>query len=60
MGSASPLPRVKTKKEKRDVCNKARTSFSGGIEARLQVLYSIRSERLLMEELNYDLLFRWY
>ncbi len=26
----------------------------------LQVLYSIRSERLLMEELNYDLLFRWY
>jgi transposase len=26
----------------------------------LQVLYSTRSERLLMEELNYDLLFRWF
>ena len=26
----------------------------------LQVLYSIRSERLLMEELRYNLLFRWF
>src|SRR5499425_1665351 len=26
----------------------------------LQVLYSTRSERLLMEELNYNLLFRWF
>jgi transposase len=26
----------------------------------LQVFYSIRSERLLMEELNYNLLFRWF
>jgi len=26
----------------------------------LQVLYSIRSERLLMEELQYNLLFRWF
>jgi transposase len=26
----------------------------------LQVLYSIRSERILMEELNYNLLFRWF
>lgn len=26
----------------------------------LQVLYSVRSERLLMEELNYNLLFRWF
>lgn len=26
----------------------------------LQVLYSIRSERQLMERLNYDLLFRWF
>ena len=26
----------------------------------LQILYSIRSERLLMEELNYNLLFRWF
>ena len=26
----------------------------------LQVLYSRRSERLLMEELNYNLLFRWF
>ena len=26
----------------------------------LQGLYSIRSERLLMEELNYNLLFRWF
>ena len=26
----------------------------------LQVLYSIRSERLLMEELDYNLLFRWF
>ena len=26
----------------------------------LQVLYTIRSERLLMEELNYNLLFRWF
>jgi transposase len=26
----------------------------------LQALYSIRSERLLMEELNYNLLFRWF
>lgn len=26
----------------------------------LQVFYSVRSERLLMEELNYNLLFRWF
>src|SRR6185436_15044535 len=26
----------------------------------LQVMYSIRSERLLMEQLNYNLLFRWF
>src|SRR5215467_7916368 len=26
----------------------------------LQVLYSVRSERLLMEHLNYNLLFRWF
>ena len=26
----------------------------------LQVLYSVRSERLLMEDLNYNLLFRWF
>src|SRR5437879_11823363 len=26
----------------------------------LQMLYSIRSERLLMEEIDYNLLFRWF
>ena len=26
----------------------------------LQVFYSLRSERLLMEQLNYNLLFRWF
>ena len=26
----------------------------------LQVLYTVRSERLLMEELHYNLLFRWF
>jgi len=26
----------------------------------LQVLYARRSERLLMEEMNYNLLFRWF
>src|SRR5216117_1676245 len=26
----------------------------------LQVFYSMRSERLLMEQLNYNLLFRWF
>ena len=26
----------------------------------LQVFYSLRSERLLMEELSYNLLFRWF
>src|SRR5260370_37821897 len=26
----------------------------------LQMLYSIRSERLLMEEMDYNLLFRWF
>ena len=26
----------------------------------VQILYTIRSERLLMEELNYNLLFRWF
>jgi len=26
----------------------------------LQVLYTVRSERLLMEELNYNILFRWF
>ena len=26
----------------------------------LQMLYSIRSERLLMEETDYNLLFRWF
>ena len=26
----------------------------------LQVLYAVRSERMLMEQLNYNLLFRWF
>jgi transposase len=26
----------------------------------LQMLYSIRSERLLMEEIDYSVLFRWF
>src|SRR6266550_6725766 len=26
----------------------------------LQVLYTVRSERLLTEEMNYNLLFRWF
>jgi transposase len=26
----------------------------------LQVFYSIRSERLLMEQLDYNILFRWF
>jgi len=26
----------------------------------LQALYSVRSERMLMEQLNYNLLFRWF
>jgi transposase len=26
----------------------------------LQVLYSVRSERMLMEQLHYSLLFRWF
>ena len=26
----------------------------------LQALYSVRSERILMEQLNYNLLFRWF
>src|SRR5487761_1433725 len=26
----------------------------------LQILYTIRSERILMEQLNYNLLFRWF
>jgi transposase len=26
----------------------------------LQMLYSVRSERLLMEEIDYSLLFRWF
>src|SRR5215469_8741099 len=26
----------------------------------LQVLYTVRSERLLMEQLDYNLLFRWF
>lgn len=26
----------------------------------LQIFYSIRSERLLMEQLNYNILFRWF
>ena len=28
--------------------------------ARLQMLYSIRSERLLIEEMDYDLFVRWF
>ena len=26
----------------------------------LQILYSVRSERMLMEQLEYNLLFRWF
>ena len=26
----------------------------------LQILYSVRSDRLLMEQLHYNLLFRWF
>ena len=26
----------------------------------IQVLYSVRSERMLMEQLDYNLLFRWF
>ena len=30
------------------------------LRALLQVLYTVRSERLLMEQLDYNLLFRWF
>ena len=30
------------------------------LRAQLQIFYSIRSERLLMEQLDYNLLFRWF
>ncbi len=26
----------------------------------LQMLYTVRSERMLMEQLNYNMLFRWF
>ena len=26
----------------------------------LQIFYSVRSERMLIEQMNYDLLFRWF
>ncbi len=46
-----------------DVCE-LRTSVDCAREVTasllLQVLYSIRSERLLMEQLEYNLLFRWF
>ena len=28
--------------------------------ALLQIFYSVRSERMLMEQMNYNLLFRWF
>jgi IS5 family transposase len=31
-----------------------------GKDEQLQVLYSVRSERMLMEQLDYNLLFRWF
>jgi transposase len=27
---------------------------------RAQLLYSVRSERVLMEEMNYNIVFRWF
>src|SRR6202790_4795487 len=30
------------------------------LRALLRILYTVRSERLLMEQLNYNLLFRWF
>ena len=29
-------------------------------EQQLQMLYSVRSERLLMQEIDYSMLFRWF
>ena len=44
---------------------KWQVSTNGGIQPRwrrdgLQIFYSVRSERLLMEQLDYNLLFRWF
>jgi len=36
----------------------ARRGYCGALL--LQVLYSVRSERMLMEQLDYSLLFRWF
>ena len=37
---------------------RSETGTEGRMRGLLQVLYSIRSERMLMEQLNYKLLFR--
>jgi len=46
-----------------DVCQRGRPSIAPEKLLRaqlLQMLYTIRSERLLMEEMDYNLLFRWF
>jgi transposase len=30
------------------------------LRALLQVLYTVRSERMMMEQLNYNVLYRWF
>ena len=48
---------------RRDVCQRGRPSIPPEKLLRaqlLQMLYSIRSERLLMEEMDYSMLFRWF
>src|SRR4249919_1565415 len=36
------------------------TEFEALYEGMLQAFYSVRSERQLMEQINYNLLFRWF
>ena len=45
-----------------DVCESGPPIDSAGavIAGAAQMLYSVRSERLLMEEMDYNILFRWF
>src|SRR5689334_7041761 len=50
LGSKQCMPRPAVRRSRRNIC----------CALLLHVLYSVRSERMLMEQLEYNLLFRWF
>src|SRR5262249_54446355 len=54
------VPKDHPLREIRVLCDIALKALSREFDEMVQVLYTIRSERMLIEQLDYNLLFRWF